>query len=362
MKFKEFKVGDLFEVKSNPQLNKDSFQFAENAKYPYFTRTVLNNGIAGYVRYLDDDHMIKGNSIAVGMIGMKFFYMAKPFYAGQFTKTIFPKFEGMTERIALYFIVYFNKMSEYLLGGLVRDFQRLFTEAFIKLPVDDNGNIDFQFIENRISELEAEHISELEAYLQVTGLDDYLLTDEDNNVLTCKKHYCDYRVGDLFDIHPTRAYKLTNDYLFIPNGKNPVVTNTSENHGRTGYSNLECTEHDIVTFSDTGTKSPESFFYQEGEFIGYPHVQGMYPYSDKWNKYSLNYLIVLLRKQTKGNFDYSTKMNRELISNMIVQLPVNSNVEIDFEYMEKYIRGIEKRAIAKVYDGLGKIIDISLTP
>lgn len=41
----EFAVGDLFVVKSNPQLNKESFKFTNTGEYPYFTRTVFNNGI-----------------------------------------------------------------------------------------------------------------------------------------------------------------------------------------------------------------------------------------------------------------------------------------------------------------------------
>ena len=79
LKWKSFKCEELFSVKSNPQLNKDSFSFGENAPYPYFTRTCLNNGIAGYVEYLDEGHKIKGESIAVGMLGMQFFYMQKDF-------------------------------------------------------------------------------------------------------------------------------------------------------------------------------------------------------------------------------------------------------------------------------------------
>ncbi len=93
-----------------------------------------------------------------------------------------------------------------------------------------------------------------------------------------------FKIKELFDIHPTKSYKMTNSQLFCDTGTVPVVTNTSENYGRYGYSNLEPTEHDIITFSDTGTKSPESFFFQEGYFIGYPHVQGMYPYSNQWTK------------------------------------------------------------------------------
>ena len=42
-------------------------------------------------------------------------------------------------------------------------------------------------------------------------------------------NYKSFKVKELFDIHPTKAYKLTNPQLFCDNGKVPVVTNTSEN-------------------------------------------------------------------------------------------------------------------------------------
>lgn len=84
----------LFYPIGNPQLNKDSFVFSSEYAdylYPYFTRTVENNGIAGYVNYLDDDHKIKGNSIAVGMLQMKFFYMLKTFMPVNLPKPSFQR-------------------------------------------------------------------------------------------------------------------------------------------------------------------------------------------------------------------------------------------------------------------------------
>lgn len=156
-----------------------------------------------------------------------------------------------------------------------------------------------------------------------------------------------FKIKKLFDIHPTKAYKLTNSKLFCENGKVPVVTNTSDNYGRSGFSNLNPTEHDIITFSDTGTKSPESFFFQEGEFIGYAHVQGMYPYSTKWGKKQLIYLTTILRKKTQGLYDYSTKMTRDIISNLDIELPIIDGTpdQIDFTYMEAYISKLEQECI-----------------
>lgn len=159
-----------------------------------------------------------------------------------------------------------------------------------------------------------------------------------------------FKIKELFDIHPTKSYNLTNSQLFCNDGKVPVVTNTSENYGRSGFSNLKPTEHDIITFSDTGTKSPESFFFQEGEFIGYAHVQGMYPYSTKWGKKQLIYLTTILRKKTHGLYDYSTKMTREIISNLDIELPIINGTtdQIDFNYMETYIDKITQEQVNKL--------------
>lgn len=148
----EFCVGDLFVVKSNPQLNKECFKFTRTSKYPYFTRTVFNNGILGCVDYLDEAHRISGGSLAVGMLGMQFFYMEHDFYAGQFTKTVFRK-DGtkLDEKLALWFASLFNKSKGHFQKGLVRDFERLFTSLKIQLPVKNDGVPDYDAMRLMIS-------------------------------------------------------------------------------------------------------------------------------------------------------------------------------------------------------------------
>lgn len=193
LRFKKFNIGDLFDVINNPQLDKKNFIFSERAKYPYFTRTENNNGIYGYVRYYDDDHLIPGNSLAVGMISMQFHYMHHDFYAGQFTKTLIPKFRGFNENLAMYFIAILNKHSEYYQSYLVRHFKEKISETVVELPVIEHSDlnheytvddIDWQYMEDRIKELEEDRIKELDAYLKVTNLDDYELTDEDKKILS----------------------------------------------------------------------------------------------------------------------------------------------------------------------------------
>ena len=104
--------------------------------------------------YLDEEHKIRGNSIAVGMLAMQFFYMKKDFYAGQFTKTIFPRFEGFNENLALYFIITFNKAQKLFSSVLVRDFEKTFSNHKITLPLDSKGDIDFAFMQTLIKAIE----------------------------------------------------------------------------------------------------------------------------------------------------------------------------------------------------------------
>jgi hypothetical protein len=162
--WKEYKLGDLFDIKGNPQLNKDSFVFNEKGEYPYFTRTVLNNGIAGYVDYLDEEHKICGNCLAIGMMGMQFFYMEKDFYAGQFTKRAIPKSFSLTKRTATYLTSLMNRNQQSFQNVLVRSFEREFNKTKIQLPTK-NGEIDFEFMESFIAELEANRIAPLIAHL-----------------------------------------------------------------------------------------------------------------------------------------------------------------------------------------------------
>ena len=157
----------------------------------------------------------------------------------------------------------------------------------------------------------------------------------------------EYKIGELFDIHPTKSYNLTNDKLFRQQGNVPVVCNIEINNGIKGYINKQPTETaNTITFSDTTTAN--SIFLQDSDFIGYSHVQGLYPYSNKWTKYSLMYFLVNFKYIAKQyNFNYANKFNRNIALNMLITLPTLNN-ELAFEYMEERIRELESERIREL--------------
>ena len=152
----------------------------------------------------------------------------------------------------------------------------------------------------------------------------------------------------MFEIKPTKSYNYTNDNLFDKNGIYPVVTNSSNNNGVTGYTNLLPTEKgNMITYSDTTTS--DGIFYQPNDFVGYSHIQGLYPkiQGSKWRYSSLIYVVTALRKAAAGRYNYGNKFNRENARKLIVQLPTKEG-EIDFEFMESFVAELEAQRVAEL--------------
>ncbi|MCQ3827812.1 restriction endonuclease subunit M, partial [Streptococcus agalactiae] len=93
-----------------------------------------------------------------------------------------------------------------LMQVLVRNVDETFRSQSLCLPTKA-GQIDFDFMESfiaeleaeRIAELEAERIAELSAYLKVSGLDNYELSDEELKALRDydSMEWREYKLGEL---------------------------------------------------------------------------------------------------------------------------------------------------------------------
>ncbi len=229
-----------------------------------------------------------------------------------------------------------SKPNENEIQAVIKDFYSWKIENFIRTGSNQGINES-----NLLQELSEQEIKCMENYA--------------NNKVYLKE----VRLGDFFDIHPTKCYRMTNDELLKNKGTVPFVANSSGGNGIGGWVNLEATEAgNIITFSDTTTS--EAIFYQPYDFIGYPHVQGLYKKKNIWDENSLMFLVATFRKCASGRFDYTNKFNREIAMEMKVSLPIKSSVckegglseeskiseeNIDFEFLKHLIKAHKKIAI-----------------
>ena len=372
---KNFFIKDLFEVINNPQLDKENFTFSESAEYPYFTRTENNNGILGYVEYLDEEHKIKGNSLAVGMISMRFHYMHHDFYAGQFTKTLIPKFQGFNEKLAMYFIGILNKHSEYYQSFLVRHFKDKVSETVVALPVIESpvpnheytiNDIDWQSIQSSITkleqdyiaEIERERIAELDAYLAVSGLNNYELTDEDKRILAVSKEVelGKFSLGGeagLFNIYSPKKRFNANTVQF--GGKYPYVARGSSNNGIRGFI-TEDEQYLSPAKSLSFGQDTATVYYQPDAYFTGDKIKVMVLNNRELTPELAEYFITAIAKAF-SNFAWGqSSFNESIIKSTEIVLPVKPDGTPDFDYMERYIRAVEKLAIADVVRDKDRII------
>ena len=184
-RFKEFELSDLFEIRSSKKIfhaqNIEIFENQKKGTFPYVVRSTLNNGIRGYISE-GKSSLNPGNTLSFAQDTFSVFYQKQPFYTGNKVKVLVPKFENFNRELAISFAADFQKVLESFTWGKGSTVDTI-SRIKITLPVKKSGEIAFNYMEERIKELEHERIKELEAYLQITGLRDYQLSAEENRVL-----------------------------------------------------------------------------------------------------------------------------------------------------------------------------------
>ncbi|MDL0079565.1 restriction endonuclease subunit S [Helicobacter zhangjianzhongii] len=227
-KWKSFKIGELFEINTpKKKFNANAIKF--NGKYPYVARGDSNNGIRGYIDE-DEAFLNEANTISFGQDTATIFYQTSPYFTGDKIK-IFTFKKGELDRYKANFLISVMKKafinfswgsSSFNVGNLKNvcvllpvlptachtDLERSEREVSQNIeskkdfsptaqndkntksnfkaqtkPTMQGYKIAFNYMESYIKELEAERLQELEAYLKVTGLNDYTLSQKEKDAL-----------------------------------------------------------------------------------------------------------------------------------------------------------------------------------
>ena len=170
--WREFRLGDLFEVRSSKKIFhanqiKQIHKEQQKDTFPYVVRSAINNGIRGYINE-NKDFLNPPNTLSFAQDTFSVFYQDKPYFTGNKIKVLIPKFEHFNKTTALFIVAIYQKILAHLTWGTNSTTEDI-KEINLKLPTINN-KIAFDFMESYIKELEAERIKELEAYLQVIGL------------------------------------------------------------------------------------------------------------------------------------------------------------------------------------------------
>lgn len=164
LKWKEFRIGDLFDIlTSKKRFDANKIKILNEGKYPYIVRTSLNNGIKGYLNeseeFLNDE-----NTISFGQDTATMFYQSKPYFTGDKIKIVKYK-NGLFNKInALYFLTVMNKSFVNFSWGSSSFNVDIIKDQTIMLPVTSDGSPDYAFMETFISAVQKLVIKDVVLY------------------------------------------------------------------------------------------------------------------------------------------------------------------------------------------------------
>ena len=349
---------ELFIVEGTKSLDEGKLSFVENG-INFVGRVSENNGVKGKIRQQKFEPN-QANTITATVIGNYKYvkFQKEQYYCSQNINKLVPNFE-INESIALYLLPHIQKfVSQYneQQGGYRLEELKLHK---IQLPTK-NSQIDFNYMEKYIHVLETERVHVLETYLQASGLDTYTLTKEEQEaydiIYNGKKRVKLYAVQSLFSIRNTHS--ILQSLVRDNSGSYPYVTASDSNNAVSTYISYNKDYLEEGNSIMIGGKTLVITYQKEDYFSNDSHNLALYLKQDEMRTESKQlFLVSALLKTLKPKYSWGDSISRKKIQDDYIMLPVNQNDEIDYEFMETYIRAIEKKVIKNVVDWKDKEIE-----
>lgn len=319
------------------------------------TAGLTNNGVLGKSDI--KAKVFKKNTITVDMFGNAFyrqFDYKMVTHARVFSLT--PNF-SMTERHGLFLANSLCYLANKFGYDNMCSWEKIKSKT-IQLPTKDD-KIDFDFMEFFITELEAQRIAELSAYLKVSGFDNYELSDEELKSLQRfaeldNDNWGTYTVGNFFEKVATKKlpYKAkelpkhpTGDYIL------PCLTSSFQNQGLNYYAPKEGATVISNVISIPSNSDVYRAYYQSRDFTVLSDS-----YAIRWklaeNKPTPNqylFMVMCINKVTDlPIYSYKNKLGGwNVVKHKEIRLPEKDG-KIDFAFMEAFISAMKRIAIKDV--------------
>ncbi|WP_187850096.1 restriction endonuclease subunit S [Helicobacter pylori] len=362
IKWGEFRLGDLFEA-SNGDFDIQKRHINHKGEF-VITAGLSNNGVLGQSDI--KAKVFESHTITIDMFGCAF-YRSFPYKMVTHARvfSLKPKFE-INNKIGLFLSALFFGYPKKFGYENMCSWVKIKNDKVI-LPLKPTANtqtlddIDFDFMEKFIAELEQCRLAELQAYLKATGLENTTLSNDEENALNvfnnswegntpCGLMWQSFRLGDLFEVLPYKkrfdANKV-NIYASKTKDTYPYVVRTSLNNGIRGYlkenTNFLNAGNTISFGQDTAT-----MFYQEKPYFTGDKIKILRCKNPNFNKINALFFITSLTKAFR-NFSWgSASFSVSIIENQNISLPTNPHGKIDFHFMRTFINALMKQTIQGV--------------
>ncbi|MCY7112868.1 restriction endonuclease subunit S [Streptococcus oralis] len=317
----EFKIGNIFEIaRGKRHIEKNR----KKGSIPYYSASSVNNGVTDFI---SNPLFVMRNKIIVTTF-CDAFYAGNTFTASDEITILDNKYINKHNGLFVSNSIMSNK-SKYAFGR--KAFTERIKEQIIMLPIDFQGQPNWQFMEDYIKQEQKQQAQKIIDYYErklvelagdVAGLD--------------KVEWKTFRFTEVFQ-EIQRGKRLTKANQ--TDGPKPYISSTSENNGvdafignETGVRKFE----DVLTLANSG--SVGSTFYQQFEFVASDHVTALK--SENADKYAYLFLSTVV-KRLEEKYSFNREINDTRIKREKLILPVDKEGNPNFQYMSDFVKKLE---------------------
>ncbi|MCQ2869723.1 restriction endonuclease subunit S [Helicobacter pylori] len=363
IKWGEFRLGDLFEA-SNGDFDIQKRHINHKGEF-VITAGLSNNGVLGQSDI--KAKVFESHTITIDMFGCAF-YRSFPYKMVTHARvfSLKPKFK-INHKIGLFLSTLFFGYPKKFGYENMCSWAKIKNDKVI-LPLKPTANtqtlddIDFDFMEKFIAELEQCRLAELEAYLKATGLENTTLSSDEENALNvfngnnsgggggntpCGLTWQSLKIVDIFEVKNTRNI-LARDVV-KDSGTTPYLCASKENNAVNSYINYNADFLDKGNCIFIGGKTFVVTYQQKDFYSNDSHNLALY-LKDTHSKTKLNQLFIItcIYKALNNKYSWGDSISNTKIQNDSILLPTNPHGGIDFDFMRTFINALMKQIIQGV--------------
>lgn len=286
---------------------------------------------------------VEGNVIVLGVTLPAVSYQPVEFGASQ---VITARAEFLNEPIGLYIVSLLEKQILRFSYSKKPGIQ-IYKDLEIELPVDDRGDIDFQFIENYMQSIKDYRIKDLNDYLNAAGFEDCTLTTEEEQALTANVPYKPFDIVKEFNV--ANSHNILKSDVVFGSGSTPYATACEGNNSIVSYISYKDEAKEEGNSIMIGGKTliityqPEDFFSNDSHnlVLKINNVNGR-------TEAAQLFMVATLYKSLSPKYSWGDSISKAKIQKDKVSFPIDTNGGIDFAFMETYVRAIMKQTIGKL--------------
>jgi Type I restriction modification DNA specificity domain len=329
IKWGEFTLGNIFKVTRGKRLTEKD---RKKGNLPYYSASSSNNGLTDFI---SNPLFIAKDSLLITTF-FDAFYVKGEFTASDeisiLSNNQLNEFSGRF----ISKIIYSNK-DKFAFGH--KAFTERIKRQIILLPINKKGEPDYLFMEQFMQQKEKEKLNQFQNYIskKLNDLKDFKEVKSLNN-----KDWEEFEIRKIFIVKSgTRLTKSD-----MKKGNIPFVGATDSNNGITEFISNKNASADSNVLGVNYNGSVVENFYHPYIAIFSDDVKRLSFREVKGNKYLFLFVKNQILKQ-KDKYQYGYKFNGARMNKQKITLPVNSEKEPDYEFMENYIKKIEFEKLNK---------------